>query len=304
MTTGTTTVRPGAPGGAGPSRPAADGLPTPAVRRLARHLGIDLTTVVGTGPGDCVTRGDVKAAARRPTVTAAPAGTAALMARAGREIPHYYVAVDLDLRRADDWLAAENAARAPGTRILRSALLMRAVARAAREQPEMNGTWRAGAFVPARAVHVAVTLAGTVGAATPPVLAQADTMTVTRCSDALRALVARTRLGLGDADGVVGTVRAGADDRPDQHADERATITVHSLGARGVDRMFGVITPPQVAVVSVGRVTPQACACDGTLRIHPRVTITLAGDHRVSDGAAGSRFLGRVATLLQDPARL
>ncbi len=300
MTTGTTTVRPGAPGGAGPGRPAADGLPTPAVRRLARYLGVDLTTVVGTGPGDCVTRGDVKAAARRPTVTAAPAGTAALMARAGREIPHYYVAVDLDLRRADDWLAAENAALAPGTRILRSALLMRAVARAAREQPEMNGTWRAGAFVPARAVHVAVTLAGTVGAAIPPVLAHVDTMTVTRCSDALRALVARTRLGLGAADGVDGAARAGGDDR----ADERATITVHSLGARGVDRMFGVITPPQVAVVSVGRVTPQACACDGTLRIHPRVTITLAGDHRVSDGAAGSRFLGRVATLLQDPARL
>ncbi len=301
MTTGTTTVRPGAPGGAGSGRSAsADGLPTPAVRRLARYLGVDLSTVVGTGPGDCVTRGDVKAAARRPTVTAAPAGTAALMARAGREIPHYYVAVDLDLRRADDWLAAENAARAPGTRILRSALLMRAVARAAREQPEMNGTWRAGAFVPARAVHVAVTLAGTVGAAIPPVLAHVDTMTVTRCSDALRALVARTRLGLGAADGVDGAARAGGDDR----ADERATITVHSLGARGVDRMFGVITPPQVAVVSVGRVTPQACACDGTLRIHPRVTITLAGDHRVSDGAAGSRFLGRVATLLQDPARL
>ncbi|MFO1536391.1 MAG: E3 binding domain-containing protein [Actinomycetota bacterium] len=121
MTTGTTTVPNENRHGPGRRRSAsADGLPPPAVRRLARYLGGDLTTVAGTGPGDRITRAHVKAAARRPTVPPAPSRTVAL--------------------------------------------LVRAVAQAAREQPELNGTWRTGTYVPARAVHMAVTLAGTVGA--------------------------------------------------------------------------------------------------------------------------------------------
>ena len=273
--------------------PAPGCPPTPAVRRLARHLGVELATVTGTGPGDAITRADVKAAARRPAPPDLPASPVVeLRTRANREIPHYHVAVDVDLARAETWLAEVNADRAPGERVLRSALLVQAVARAAREHPTVNGTWSTRAFVPARAVHVALGLAGTTGAASDPVLVHADTIPLAHLSDVLRHLVARAR-----------ATSAGDPVDPPPSDPVPPTITLQHFGSRGPDRMFGVVTPPQVAVVTAGRVTPQPCACDGTVRIHPRLSVALAGDHRVSDAATGSRFLARVDALLQDPER-
>lgn len=83
-----------------------------------------------------------------------------------------------------------------------------------------------------------------------------------------------------------------------------ATLTVSSLGDRGVETVIGVIYPPQVALVGFGRVVERPWAEDGLLGVRRTVSITLAGDHRVSDGHRGGLFLRRIAHLLARPEEL
>ena len=144
---------------------------SPLARRVAAELGVDLAGIAGTGPDGAITRADVERAAGRPAAPKAPAAAAppprdrtaamrsaiaAAMERANREIPHYYLETRVDLSRALAWLADQNAARPLADRILPAALFVKALARAAREVPELNGFWRDGAFVPGEGVHVGV----------------------------------------------------------------------------------------------------------------------------------------------------
>jgi pyruvate dehydrogenase E2 component (dihydrolipoamide acetyltransferase) len=83
-----------------------------------------------------------------------------------------------------------------------------------------------------------------------------------------------------------------------------STITITQLGDRGIETVFGVIYPPQVAIVGFGRVVERPWVVDGKVVPRSVVTVTLAADHRVSDGHRGGLFLAAVAALLKDPARL
>jgi pyruvate dehydrogenase E2 component (dihydrolipoamide acetyltransferase) len=82
------------------------------------------------------------------------------------------------------------------------------------------------------------------------------------------------------------------------------TITVTSLGEQGVDSVFGVIFPPQVAIVGFGKITERPWSIGGQIVSRPIITATLSADHRVSDGHRGGLFLSAVDRLLQEPARL
>jgi pyruvate dehydrogenase E2 component (dihydrolipoamide acetyltransferase) len=82
------------------------------------------------------------------------------------------------------------------------------------------------------------------------------------------------------------------------------TITVSSLGERGVEALYGIIYPPQVAIVGFGKIVVRPWVIDGAIGPRPVVTITLAGDHRVSDGHAGALFLAEIGQLLQEPGKL
>ncbi|WP_433716027.1 2-oxo acid dehydrogenase subunit E2 [Nocardia sp. CA-084685] len=83
-----------------------------------------------------------------------------------------------------------------------------------------------------------------------------------------------------------------------------ASITVTNLGELGVESVFGVIPPPQVAIVGFGAAMERPCAVGGLLGVRPQVTTTLAADHQASDGAVGARFLNTIAELLQHPEQL
>jgi pyruvate dehydrogenase E2 component (dihydrolipoamide acetyltransferase) len=300
------------PGPVEPAAPVArtrSGAPvSPVIRRLAKHLGVDLGTVAGSGPDGAITRADVEAAAERGAPAAPPTGTAAtgeettapgdraaamrdalanLMARSKREIPHYYLATEVDFSRARDWLGATNATTPVTDRLLPVVLLLKAVALAAREHPEVNGTWVDGEFVPADAVNLGVAISLRGGGLIAPALADVDAKPLAQVAAELRDLVNRTRNG---------RLRAAEMSGP--------TLTVTNLGDQGVDRVFGVIYPPQVAIVGVGRITERPWARDGMVGAHPVVTISLSGDHRVSDGHRGGRFLARVDHLLQTPEEL
>ncbi|HZY04524.1 MAG TPA: dihydrolipoamide acetyltransferase family protein [Anaeromyxobacteraceae bacterium] len=276
---------------------------SPAARAKARELGVDLSSVAGTGPDGAVTLADVeaaagKAAAAAPTsARAAPvAGAAApgmrqaiaaAMARSKREIPHYYLALDVDLSRALAWLARENERRPVTERLLPVALLLKAVARAAREVPEMNGFFVDGAFRPAGSVHLGVAISLRLGGLIAPALHDVDRLDLSAVMRGLNDLVARTRRG-----GL----------RSSELSD--GTLTVTSLGDMGVGEVYGVIYPPQVALVGFGRVQERPWAAGGMLGVRPVVTVTLAADHRVSDGIRGAQFLAVVDRLLQAPEAL
>jgi pyruvate dehydrogenase E2 component (dihydrolipoamide acetyltransferase) len=211
----------------------------------------------------------------------------ALMARSKREIPHYYLELQIDMSGALEWLHETNLARAVNDRLLPSALLLSAVARAVVEMPEMNGFWIDGAFQPGAGVHLGVAISLRAGGLIAPALHDADQKSLGEIMAGVRDLVARARAG-----------RLRSSEMSDP------TITVTNLGERGVDLVHGVIYPPQVALVGFGAVRERPWAVDGMLGVRPVVTATLAADHRASDGHAGSRFLTLIERELKKPEEL
>jgi pyruvate dehydrogenase E2 component (dihydrolipoamide acetyltransferase) len=305
------------------ARPAAVATPTPApsarprvsprARKRAAELGIDINAMQPRSPGGAITGADLDAtappaapsilpqppaAAVEPTGAARPAARAAkttglspavgrLMERSKREIPHYYVSDDIDMTPALQWLERANAARPVEDRLLPAALMLRAVVLAAGEVREMNGHFRDGVFVASNAVHLAVAVSLRNGGLIAPVIRDADTLDLSSLMNALRDIVERARTG---------TLR-GSDV-------EAATITVTNLGDRGAAAVFGVIIPPQVAIVGFGRVAERPWACDGMVGARPVVTASLSADHRVSHGHTGARFLAAIRKHLTKPEDL
>jgi pyruvate dehydrogenase E2 component (dihydrolipoamide acetyltransferase) len=287
-----------------PMAPPAVGPPgrrvrvSPLARKLAEELGVDPATVRGTGIGGAITREDVeRAAARRPAAAEAPKPRVdparmrqtigAAMARAKREIPHYYLATTIDMHRTMTWLADQNLERPVTERLVYGVALIKAVARALREVPELNAVWRDGRVVQSEAVHVGVAVSLRGGGLVAPALRDADRRSLEELMRSFRDLVQRARSG--------GLKSSELSD---------PTITVTSLGEQGVETVFGIIYPPQVAIVGFGKIAERPWSVDGQIVSRPLVTATLSGDHRVSDGHRGGRFLAAVDRLLQAPERL
>jgi pyruvate dehydrogenase E2 component (dihydrolipoamide acetyltransferase) len=291
-----------APAAPSPAAPPAAGRvrASPAARARARELGVDLAGLAGTGPGGAISVADVEAAGTRaaaPAKAAAPAAApaaaraggmrqaiAAAMGRSKREIPHYYLCAQVDLARALSWLAAENARRPVAERLLPAVLFLRAVARAIRVVPEVNGFYVDGAFRQSEAVHLGVAISLRQGGLIAPAIHDVDRKDLGTLQRELNDLVARAR---------------GGGLRSSELSD--ATLTVTSLGDLGVAEVFGVIYPPQVALVGIGRVAERPWVVEGRLEVRPVVTVSLSGDHRVTDGVRGAQFLNAVEKQLAAP---
>jgi pyruvate dehydrogenase E2 component (dihydrolipoamide acetyltransferase) len=287
---------------------------SPLAMRIALDLKVDLAAVKGTGPDGAITKADVERAAKAPQPTARPEAAAqeaapkpgpaakpapidhhvamrrviaASMARSKREIPHYYLGTDIDMSRAMAWLQTENLKRPIAERILYSAPLLKAVALALRKFPEMNGYWVENSFKHSDAIHVGVAISLRTGGLIAPAIHDVDKKTLGELMASLRDLVARVRAE---------TLRSS------EIAD--ATITVTSLGEQGVETVFGVIYPPQVALVGFGKIRERPWAVNGMVGAHPIINATLAADHRASDGHRGALFLAAIDRLLQEPEKL
>jgi pyruvate dehydrogenase E2 component (dihydrolipoamide acetyltransferase) len=269
----------------------------PSVRQRALELGVDLASITGSGAKGAITLEDVQRAAAPPTPPS-PAkapfdpqamrrAIAAAMTRAKREIPHYYLATTADFEPALRFIEAVNADRDPDGRLLYAVLLLKATALALREVPELNGFWRADRFEPSPAVHIGVAVAlRRRGLIAPAIHDVADKNLDTPMAE-LKDLVQRARAG-----GL----------RSSELTDP--TITLSSLGDNGVERVYPIITPPQVAVVGAGSVVRRPWVVGEGLAVRRTITLTLAGDHRVSDGHRGALFLAALDRLLQTPEAL
>ncbi len=283
-----------APGPTPIAAPAARRRVSPAARKHAEEAGIDLDGVTGTGPGGAVTLQDVEQAIHAPS--AAPAdrqremrqSIAAAMSRSKREIPHYYLSEAVPMQRAQEWLAAANAERPVTERLLMAVLQLKAVALALRDYPDLNGFFRDGAHQGSAQAHVGVAIALRQGGLIAPALHDVAAKPLDQLMAELADLVRRARAG---------SLRSSEMSDP--------TITVTNLGEQGVEAVFGVIYPPQVALVGFGRIGQRAWASgDGGLYAMPVSTASLAADHRVSDGHRGALFLAALRERLQHPAEL
>jgi len=278
---------------------------SPAARALAAEKGIDLAGVTGSWPGGAIVLADVESATGattqmrtpEPAALAKPArgfdieamrqGIAAAMARSKREIPHYYMTHEVDLQQATDWLARKNADVGPAERLLMGALFVKATALAAKTVDGVNGHFEDETYTPSKTVNAGVAVALRGGGLVAPAIRAADEMTLPELMAAMRDLVARARAG-----------------RLRSSEMTSGTITISSLGERGVDEMTGVIYPPQVAIVTFG--TPRAVArvVNDTVQVRQAVSVTLAADHRTSDGRRGARLLTEIDKCLQSPEAL
>ncbi len=285
---------------------------SPSAKQLAADLGVDLAAVEGSGPGGRIQRKDVeraKAAAAPPTRPAPPApppaapaaaaapaddaqaamrrAIAASMSRSKREIPHVYLSQTIDLSRAVAWLANENTRRSVPDRLLLGVLLVKAVALALRDFPELNATWQGDQVVRSARINVGNAIFVRGGGLVAPAIHDTDQRTLDELMHSFRDLVARARSF---------SLRAAEMSDP--------TITVTSIGERGVEAIFPIIVPPQVAIVGFGKMVDRPWVSNGQLLVCPVMTATVSVDHRVADGHVGSAFLAAIDQRLQEPEDL
>jgi len=273
---------------------------SPAARKRAEELGVDIAALAAKKGGAPITLADVEGAAQTAPRAAAPAvagegaartgmrqAIAAAMARSKREIPHYYLGCEVEVERAATWLEQFNAGRPIGERVLFAALAFKAIALALREVPDLNGVFVDGAFRPSAAIHLGVVTSLREGGVIVPALHDADKLGVPDLMAALRDLLTRVRAG-----------QLRSSDLAD------ATTTVTNLGDLGVETVYGVIYPPQVALIGLGRVVARPIAREQQIVAARMLTVTLSGDHRVTDGMTGARFLSKVRERLARPEGL
>lgn len=286
-----------------PTVPAHEGIrASPLAKRIAAENHLDLSTIQGTGEGGVITREDVEKAIaerdiklkpRTPETPAPVAATesirmavAAAMSKSNREIPHYYLEIAIDMSKAMAWLAEANRERPVQKRLLPVVLLIKAVAKSPREFPDLNATWEDG-LQRKKDINIGFVVSLHTGGLVVPAIHRADEKSLDEIMKTLNDLIPRARaLKLRSSEL------------------SESTITLTNLGDGGADAVFGVIYPPQVAVVGFGGIVEQPFVENGMVGVHPILRATLAGDHRATDGLTGSRFLAVLKNHLQKPEAL
>jgi pyruvate dehydrogenase E2 component (dihydrolipoamide acetyltransferase) len=246
----------------------------PAVRKLARDHGIDLTAVRGTGRDGRVTRADVEALIAPPSVSGERTEIALSkmrqaiargMARSMQEAPHFYVTGELDFTSAI-------AALPQGIGI--NNLLLYLTVQTLKDVPELNSTYENNRLFQYPFVNLALAVALPDGLITP-VLHHADDYSLNGLASRARELIGRAREGRLRVDELGG-----------------GTFTVSNLGViQQVERFTAIINPPQVAILAVGAVKERPVVINGGLHIRTTAHLSVSGDHRVVDGMVLARFL-------------
>jgi len=280
---------------------------SPKARRLAKELGVDITTLHGSGPGGEILASDVQARSARGASTSAlsptssahtqpqievPGSIGRLMAerttQSWTSVPHFFVTREVEA-------GALNAARepvamaqkqTPGLRLTHTDLLVALVARVLLKHPRMNASWSAEGIRLHDKVNIGVAIAVNDGVVMA-VIHDAHTASLAAISSQRRAVTERARSGKL---------------RPSDIAD--ATFTISNLGMYHVDSFSAIITPPQAAILAVGAICDRVVAIDNKPTIRSMMTLTLSCDHRVADGARAAAFMNDLAEAIGEPQRV
>lgn len=308
---------------------------TPVAKRIAEERGIDLRMVKGTGPEGRITKSDVesfvpsapapktaepvvsqvterpigspilKSVEPAPAPTPAPAQPVAQpaapsagrkqlsrmrqtiaqrMAQAKSTVPHYYVSMQIEMDAALALRAQINESLKPeGVKVSVNDMVVRATALAIRRFPNFNATFAGDAIDIRDAVHIGVAVAMEGGLVTITVR-DADKKTLKQIGSEVPAIAARVREGKGQPGDMGGQ-----------------TFTTSNLGMYGVEEVIPIINMPDSAILGIGQAAPTAVVRDGQIVVKTMMKITLAGDHRVTDGAEGAQFIAEIKRLLESP---
>ena len=265
---------------------------SPKARQLARERGIDIASIKGSGPDGAILAEDVLAVAVPSATSVVEIETLGPVARLMAErttqswtnVPHFFVTRDVDassLLQARESLRPE-VEKSHGVKLTHTDLLVALVARALRKHPRLNASWVGSGIHPNSQINISIAMAvddGVVGA----VIHNADKASLGEIAKQRHDLSERARAGrLRPADITGGT------------------FTISNLGMYNVDAFSAIITPPQAAILAVGRITDRVVALDDKPTVRPMLTMTLSCDHRVADGARAAAFLNDFAQLIED----
>ena len=214
------------------------------------------------------------------------AAIAAAMGKSNREIPHYYMEITIDMSKSLEWLKEINKERPVNKRVLPVALLISAVAKALQNVPELNASWENGIRLKEE-INPGLVISLKNKGVVIPAIHRADQKSTEEIMDVLMELIPRAK-----------------DLRLKSSELSNSTITITSLGDDGPELVYGVIYPPQVALIGFGSIREQAWAENGMLGIRPVITATLAADHRATDGHIGYLFLKALKEKLLKPEKL
>jgi pyruvate dehydrogenase E2 component (dihydrolipoamide acetyltransferase) len=290
-------------GSATPAR--ARVLAKPPVRKLAKDLGVDLTTLTGTGPQGSITRADVETAVAAP----APVPAAARRESGAREerIPvkgvrkataQAMVTSAFSAPHVTEWLQIDVTETMEAVRRLRTLpefaevkvspllLVAKALITAVRRHPMANATWTGEEIVVKHYVNLGIAAATDRGLIVPNVK-DADVMSLPELARALGELTERARAGKCQPAELSG-----------------GTITITNVGVFGVDAGTPILNPGEVAILAVGQIRDMPWVVDGQLAVRKVTTLALSFDHRVVDGELGSYVLRDVGAMLEDPLRM
>lgn len=279
---------------------------SPLAKKIATENNLDLSQIKGSGENGAIIRKDVEEAIeqRKPIpekeiseLAAEPnkeqnssnsvrAAVAAAMSRSNREIPHYYLEKKIDLKKALAWMHEKNKELPIQKRILPAALLIKAVACSLKEVPELNAVWETDLQLKPE-INIGFVVSLRNGGIIVPAIHAADSKSVDELMESLNDIIPRAR-----------ALRLRSSELSD------STITITSIGEGGADLVYGLIYPPQVAIIGFGSISEQAFAENGLLGVRPMIQVSLAGDHRATDGLIGSRFLVSLNNVLQNPEAL
>jgi pyruvate dehydrogenase E2 component (dihydrolipoamide acetyltransferase) len=302
---------PAAPRGNGSTQPAAPSAPgarqrsSPLARRLASEKGIQLGAIHGTGPGGRIVKRDIEnakatggsgrsaAAERLATegdfkdipLTQIRKTIARRLSESNGPVPTFFLTAEYDATRAAE-LRTQLLEMGDQYKVSFNDIVIKAVALALAEHPEVNAHWLNDKIRHFNRVHVAMAVAVEDGLITP-VLFDADRMTLWEISEKARELAKKAR------------------ERklmPEEYTG--ATFTVSNLGMFGIDQFTAIINPPEAGILAIGGVEGKPVVIDGQLEIRQRMRVTMSCDHRVVDGATGAKFLQTVKRYIENPLSL
>ncbi len=290
---------------------------TPVARRLAREQQVDLTQVTPTGPDGRIRKGDVEqflqvkpavaapvaaATPTAPTPTSTPviAGAddtevpatrlrqaiARRMTESKTSMPHFYVTSEINMEAALSLRKQINAMLPDEEKVTVNDLIVKAVALALRDYPNLNASFAGDRFIRHNHINVGVAVAVEGGLLTV-VSKDTDKTAVSQIAAANKAMITRARSGKISPNDVEG-----------------ATFTVSNLGAFDVENFIAIINPPDAAILAVGSARQVPIVKDGQLAIGTMMKVTISADHRVTDGAEAAQYLQKLKALLENPMRL
>lgn len=272
-------------------------LASPIVRKIAKAQQLDLLRIKGSGPNGGIILKDIAQIVPKTRLTEGEplanmrSAIAAAMTKSKQEIPHFYLSVDLPINKAQQWLQQANKDKTPQTHILLIALVLKAVAISLQKYPQLNGFYQKDHFEPASEINIANVISLRAGGVVVPALRHVEQLSVPEIMSALRDITRRSR-----------AIERGERLRSSELMG--ATITITNMGERGVDQVFGIIYPPQVAIIGFGKVKKVPQVCDEKIDIGEQITLCLSADHRVVDGMLAAKFLNSLVKNLQKPEQL